>query len=206
MTYPDRARSPTLALTFDDGPDSRWTPAVLDRLASADATATFFVLGARVREHPELVDAIRAAGHTVGLHGDAHIDHTKSTPVEIVVDTDRALETLARIGVEPALWRLPWGRSVATTAEIALDRGLRIVGWDGDTHDWRGDGWDAQPEQVRGLAERGGTVLLHDAIGPGAPRTDCDNTIALTDAFCAAAASHGVAVSAMYDSREFHDA
>lgn len=206
MTSPARAGAPSLALTFDDGPDPRWTPATLARLAAVDAHATFFVLGQQVREHPELIDEIRAAGHTVGLHGDAHLDHSKSSAAEIVADTDRALETLAAVGVEPALWRLPWGRGVATSAEIALDRGLRIVGWDVDTHDWRGDGWDAQPDEVRRAAETGGTVLLHDAIGPGALRTGCTNTLEVVDALCAAAIAHGIPVEAMTDSREVHGA
>lgn len=195
-----------LALTFDDGPDPDWTPAVLERLAAAGAHATFFVLGARVREHPELIDAILAAGHTVGLHGDAHLDHSTSEPSEIVVDTDRVLETLAAVGVNPALWRLPWGRAVATSAELALDHGMRIVGWDADTHDWRGDGWEVQPEQLRRVAQTGGTILLHDAIGPGAQRTGCDNTLELIDELCRTAAAHGVRVEAMANAREVHGA
>lgn len=204
MTTRDDDRRAVLALTFDDGPDPRWTPAVLERLAEADATATFFVLGERVRENPELIDAIRAGGHTIGLHGDAHLDHARSEPAAIVDDTDRALATLVELGVDPALWRLPWGRGTATSAEIALDRGLRIVGWDADTHDWRGDGWDDQPEAVRAVAAGGGVVLLHDAVGPGATRESCANTVALTGEFLALAREHGVAVRALHDSREPH--
>ncbi|GAB3809298.1 polysaccharide deacetylase family protein [Micromonospora zhanjiangensis] len=64
----------TIALTFDDGPDPRWTPAVLDVLRKHGAHATFFVLGARVNEHPELARRILAEGHEIGSHTFTHAD------------------------------------------------------------------------------------------------------------------------------------
>ncbi|MBC7292479.1 MAG: polysaccharide deacetylase family protein, partial [Actinotalea sp.] len=64
----------TVALTFEDGPDPRWTPELLDALAAEGVPATFFVTGARVAEHPELVRRIRAEGHEVGVHGWSHAD------------------------------------------------------------------------------------------------------------------------------------
>ncbi|MFD0786375.1 polysaccharide deacetylase family protein, partial [Micromonospora azadirachtae] len=69
-TMPDR----TIALTFDDGPDPRWTPQVLDVLRRHHAHATFFVVGARVNEHPELVRRILAEGHEIGSHTFTHAD------------------------------------------------------------------------------------------------------------------------------------
>ena len=188
---------PALRLTFDDGPDPTWTPRVLDVLARAGATATFFVLGERVREAPELLADILAGGHTIGLHGDAHLDHSKSSAGQIGTDTDTALRTLRSSGVEPRLWRLPWGRSGDGTAELAARLGLRVVGWDADTHDWRGDAWGDQPTTVTETARRGGVVLLHDAIGPGATRAGCENTLEITTVLLSAADAAGTPVTAL---------
>lgn len=64
----------TVALTFEDGPDPRWTPQVLDALAAEGVRATFLLTGARAAEHPDLVRRIRAEGHEVGVHGWSHTD------------------------------------------------------------------------------------------------------------------------------------
>ena len=61
-------RQPVVALTFDDGPDPVYTPQVLEILARHNARATFFLVGEHARRHPELVAAIRRAGHEVGNH------------------------------------------------------------------------------------------------------------------------------------------
>ena len=63
------------SLTFDDGPDPVWTPAVLDALARAGARATFFVLGEAAERHPGLVHRVLAEGHAVEVHGHAHLRH-----------------------------------------------------------------------------------------------------------------------------------
>lgn len=177
-----------LSLTFDDGPDPVWTPRVLDRLRAAGVLATFFVLGERVRAAPALLERIVRDGHIVGLHGDAHLDHAAATMDELEADTAEAMQTLHAAGVHPSWWRLPWGRRGDHTGALASQYGLRIVGWDIDTHDWRGDGWSDQPPQHRELGgSGGGVVLLHDAIGPGATRAGCANTLELVDALLAQA-------------------
>lgn len=56
----------TIALTFDDGPDPKWTPRVLDVLAKHHAPATFFVIGSQVSRHPGLVRRLVREGHEVG--------------------------------------------------------------------------------------------------------------------------------------------
>ena len=63
-----RTEEGVVALTIDDGPDPSTTPALLDVLARRGATATFFLIGERAEAHPDLVRAVRAAGHEVGNH------------------------------------------------------------------------------------------------------------------------------------------
>jgi peptidoglycan/xylan/chitin deacetylase (PgdA/CDA1 family) len=59
-------------LTIDDGPDPGSTPAVLDLLRRHGARATFFLVGERVRSHPELARRIAAQGHGIGNHSQSH--------------------------------------------------------------------------------------------------------------------------------------
>src|SRR5258708_10476387 len=62
----------TIALTFDDGPDPRYTPAVLDILKAQGVKATFFVCGNMLERHPELGERIIAEGHGIGNHSMTH--------------------------------------------------------------------------------------------------------------------------------------
>lgn len=183
-----------LHLTFDDGPHPEWTRGVLDLLGRCAASATFFVLGAAVREHPEVAAEILEAGHEIGLHGDAHLDHRKAQPDDVRRDTQRSLDTLRELGVSPTSWRLPWGRRGPVTDALAAEHGLRIVGWDADTHDWRGDRWAQQPSAVATAATAGGIVLLHDAIGPGSIRRECSNTLEITASLLYRASAAGTPV------------
>ena len=189
----------TLMLTFDDGPTPDWTARVIERLAVHDAKATFFVLGDRIRARPSVVRNLLAAGHRVELHGDRHLDHRTATADELEADTASALKIMAALGAKPQWWRLPWGRPGDATMTVAERHGLRIVGWDHDTHDWRGDGWDDQPASVTGAAEHGGIVLLHDGLGKGQTRINCVNTLELVDRFLEHAKQHGTTVAALPD-------
>jgi peptidoglycan/xylan/chitin deacetylase (PgdA/CDA1 family) len=163
-----------LALTFDDGPDPRGTPMVLDALAAAGVKATFFVLGERVDDHPELLKRVLDAGHDVQVHGYLHLRHPGVIEDEVVRDLDRALEALAKHGVHPWQWRIPWGDLAEFTPRIASERGLELVGWTADTHDWRGD--DVATMLAGVALSRGAIVLGHDGVGPGARRKDARAT------------------------------
>jgi peptidoglycan/xylan/chitin deacetylase (PgdA/CDA1 family) len=170
----------TLALTFDDGPDPRWTPAILDALLAERATATFFVLAPLVRRYPDIIRRALAEGHTVGPHAERHVRHTEMTPTEGATDLDLTLDTLAGAGVpRPGLWRTPFGIEAEWTRPLAAARDLRVVGWSADTHDWRGDPAPDMLAAIGGDVVDGAIVLAHDAVGPGATRDGCAETVAL---------------------------
>jgi peptidoglycan/xylan/chitin deacetylase (PgdA/CDA1 family) len=161
---PAQARG--VALTFDDGPHPRWTPRVLDLLSEHRATATFFLVGYKVEEHPEVVRAILDAGHTVGLHSYAH-DRLLSLRGERRVrqDLERAIAVVERItGLRPALFRPPIGHTNPTIARVAEALGLTVVGW---TIGGRDGLARARPRDVAARVGRnlrdGAIVLLHDS-------------------------------------------
>lgn len=186
-----------IALTFDDGPDPHWTPAVLDALSRARARATFFVLGARAARHPELVRATLAAGHGVGVHAHEHVRHTALTAEEGAADLDRALTVLRDVGVRPTLWRTPWGVEAPWTRRLAAARGLRLVHWTADTHDWRGDRASTMLAAVEPDVRDGAIVLAHDGLGPGARRDGCAETVALVPTVTALARARSLRPEAL---------
>ena len=86
-----------IALTFDDGPDPRSTPKVLEALDSLGWRATFFVLGGRVREARGLTKEIVARGHEIGIHGDQHTSHLRRPATWTVPDVRRARDTVEEV-------------------------------------------------------------------------------------------------------------
>ena len=93
-----RDRVPTdsgVALTFDDGPHPQATPLVLERLAAAEAVATFFLVGEQVERRPALAREIAAAGHRVGLHGHRHSVALRLGPRRVREDLRRGRSAVA---------------------------------------------------------------------------------------------------------------
>lgn len=186
-----------IALTFDDGPDPTGTPLVLDALAHAGARATFFVIGPRALDHPELIARTAAAGHTIGLHCDEHIRHSVRDADWCRADTDRALSALRSVDVEPRLWRTPWGDTAPWTEAIAAEHDLRLVGWTVDTHDWRGDSAAEMYAATRDGLVDGAVVLCHDGLGPGARRDDLAQTAAFVTRVIEHAQSEALQLTAL---------
>jgi peptidoglycan-N-acetylglucosamine deacetylase len=179
----------TICLTYDDGPDPVWTPRILRSLRRRAARATFFVQARRAVEHGALIEAILADGHEVGFHCLDHIRHSQRTADGVESDLTIGMEMLERVGARPGAWRAPWGVETDATRLLAGTKELRLWGWNVDTHDWRGD--DVRKMfgalQAQGGLRGGDVVLMHDALGPGARRDGCPETVALTELLLATA-------------------
>jgi peptidoglycan/xylan/chitin deacetylase (PgdA/CDA1 family) len=184
----------SLSLTFDDGPDERWTPDVIAALARCGARATFFMLGERVQAAPATARAVVEAGHDVQLHGHRHVRHSELGEHEIELDTASALDALADVGVRPTHWRTPWGVRTRATEVVAARHALTLVDWTLDTHDWRGDLASAMFARARAQLTPGAVVLMHDALGPGARRAGCHSTVELIEPLVIAARAGGLRV------------
>jgi peptidoglycan/xylan/chitin deacetylase (PgdA/CDA1 family) len=160
-----------VALTFDDGPDPRSTPAFLEELDRLGWQATFFVLGDMVRRAPGLTREIVAAGHEIAVHGDQHRSHARRTPRAVVADVVRAHDLVAEVtGVAPRWHRPPHGSVSAGTLLACRRTGLDLVLWTTWGRDWTAS---ATPRSVvDNLGSRlvpGATLLLHDADITTAP-------------------------------------
>jgi peptidoglycan/xylan/chitin deacetylase (PgdA/CDA1 family) len=152
-----------VALTFDDGPDPRTTPAVLDRLHELGLPATFFCLGTQVEAHPELVVEIRRRGHQVETHGFRHEHHFVRSPRWVRADLDAAVEGLERSGVRPRWFRPPFGQTTGATMLEARRHDLRLVLWSSWGREWDEPDAAAVARRVRSGLGPGAIVLLHDA-------------------------------------------
>lgn len=187
----------TLSLTFDDGPDPLWTGLVLGALRRAEARATFFMVAERIRAAPRAAGAVLEAGHQVELHCDRHVRHSELSELELELDTRKGLATLAELGVRPNYWRTPWGVCTPATARVAQRNGLALAGWTIDTHDWRGDSAESMLASARQQLNEGSIVLMHDALGPGARRPGCQQTVELVTGLVALARGMGLDVQTL---------
>lgn len=156
-----RTEEPIVVATFDDGPSFR-TAGVLDALADAGATATFFVLLTRIRREPRLLDDIVAAGHEVALHG---VDHRRLTtlPPESLPgrmrDARAELEDFAATRIR--WFRPPYGAQSLRSWRAVKAAGMEPVLWGPTLADWR----DAPHDERLRLAlaaEQGAIILGHD--------------------------------------------
>lgn len=153
-----------VALTFDDGPDPRYTRPLLRSLKRADAHATFFVVGAAALRHPALVRAEVRAGHEVADHTFDHPRLPSLSARRIAWELAAGARAIERAGAPaPVLSRPPWGFFDERVGAIAAAAHMPLVGWDLalerliDRHGVRAG--------VRALAARvrpGSIVLAHD--------------------------------------------
>ena len=131
------ARPGELALTFDDGPNPTWTPKLLDKLASHNVHATFFLLGGFAQAQPDLVRRIAAAGHLVGNHSWSHPDLSRTPAQRVRQELWRTSQTLEQIvGAPVRYFRPPFGARRPVVFRIARELKLQPVLWNAMTNDW----------------------------------------------------------------------
>lgn len=187
-----------VALTFDDGPDLRWTPPVLDAVANAGVTATFFVVAEQIREPGggELLSAIVDAGHGVQPHCARHVRHTELGLEALREDIGGVLDALADHGVtEPRLWRPPYGvLHPPYSGQVAAEAGLELELWTHDPLDY--DGTDPKQMLVAlDSIESESVILLHDSRRYTQRTSSAANTIALIDPLVALIRARGYTVA-----------
>lgn len=152
-------------LTIDDGPDPVDTPAILELLRRHDATATFFVKGVRVDEHPELARAIVEAGCEIGNHSWAHPSGSFwcLLPNAVAEQVDRAQARITAVaGAPPRRFRAPVGMKNPFVHPILSRRGLRLVGWSARGFDGVGFEPARAAAQILQDVTPGTIVLLHE--------------------------------------------
>ncbi|MFC4076405.1 polysaccharide deacetylase family protein [Salinithrix halophila] len=157
--------SKTAALTFDDGPDARYTGEVLDLLREEGVKATFFVVGQEVRQHPDVLRRIDREGHKIGNHTWSHPFLPKLTDTKVQEELDKTDREVARLtGRRMTLMRPPYGAYQGVEKAI-LSRSYRIINWSVDSLDWRKGRGATVIEQHVTNAVRPGAIILHHSGG-----------------------------------------
>ncbi len=168
-----------LVISFDDGPDPRWTPKILDILKEKHAPAVFFVVGEEANQHPDLLKREYAEGHEIGNHTFTHPEFDQISKTELKWQlnlTQRLIEST--IGVKSILFRPPYGidhqpeyAEEVAQLPFAQDMGYLIVGQRVDPDDWStSDGKNQIPTEeiinnVLSQVTKGNIILFHDGGG-----------------------------------------
>lgn len=161
-----------IALTFDDVPDPRFTPRILDILHRYDVKSTFFAVGHRVKKYPDLVQRIHREGHVLGNHSFTHPQFRSRSVKQFQQEILRTEKTLSGIiGYRPKLLRPPYGEINEGQVKWAKKNGYTIVNWNVDSLDWKGIDRTKVKANVLNAAGPGSIVLFHAGGGTGSDLT-----------------------------------
>ncbi|MFJ5557094.1 polysaccharide deacetylase family protein [Streptomyces sp. NPDC093250] len=159
-------RGRTMVLTFDDGPDPRYTPDILDTLARYDVRAMFFVCGEMATAHRDLLARMADEGHVVGNHTWSHPLLTRLSRRRIRSEMERTSDIIDNAyGERPEWFRAPYGAWNRAVFQLGAELGMEPMAWTVDTLDWATPGTDTIIERVENGAAPGVVVLSHDAGG-----------------------------------------
>ncbi|NOU68328.1 polysaccharide deacetylase family protein [Paenibacillus sp. LMG 31461] len=181
VKYPDTfklrgsSQEKKVALTFDDGPDTRFTPKVLDALKANQVKATFFVLGAMANSHPDVIKRIVNEGHVIGNHSYSHENLPKLSVDKFqnqIESTENILHNL--IGYAPRLIRPPYGAINEEQVKWIADHHYLIVNWNVDSLDWKSLNSDQVLHNIMQQTKPGSIILQHSG---GADSQDLSGTV-----------------------------
>ncbi|OPG01353.1 oligosaccharide deacetylase, partial [Streptomyces sp. GKU 895] len=159
-------RGRAMVLTFDDGPDPRYTPAVLDTLAEYDVRAMFFVCGEMAVDNKDLLARMSDEGHIVGNHTWSHPLLTRLSRGRIRSEMERTSDVIEEAyGERPQWFRAPYGAWNRAAFQLGAELGMEPLAWTVDTLDWTTPGARTIERRVENGAAPGVVVLSHDAGG-----------------------------------------
>lgn len=152
-----------VAITFDDGPDPRWSAEVARILADHEAPATFFLVGNAVDRWPEDARALSDAGHQIGNHS-YHHDYWRWLDPRYP-ELERTQDAIRRaVDVCPAMYRPPHGQRTPFLLHHVRAEGLRAITWDVSAEDWEDDDGARVARRILDQVEPGSIILLHDGL------------------------------------------
>jgi peptidoglycan/xylan/chitin deacetylase (PgdA/CDA1 family) len=153
-----------IAFTFDDGPDPKYTPQLLDLLKKHNVKATFFVLGQKAELNPGIIQRIYDEGHQIGIHNYIHASNWLMTPWTIKKEhIHKSADIIEAItGARPTYYRPPWG--ILNIADFFLKKQYHLVFWSLMAYDWRSHASKKKlKSKLLHKITDGSVILLHDS-------------------------------------------
>lgn len=156
-----------IAFTFDDGPNSQYTPEILDIFRKNQGKATFFMIGEQMVKSPEIVKAVHREGHEIGNHTWTHpylTQLSKEDCLNEILQTEQLITDM--IGQKPALLRPPYFDYNEQVADIAKGRNYKVIGAvNAAATDWELPGVEHIVTKTKEAATPGSHLLFHDGFG-----------------------------------------
>ena len=170
FTKPDCPKDAKLiAITFDDGPSSKYTPTLLDGLKERGVRATFFVVGENIKGNEDLLKRMHAEGHAIGNHTLNHKNLTKESADSVREQLVGCSDLIEQVtGQRPVVARMPGGSLNDDTRIVLAELGLPAIGWSVDTRDWESKNVEAILKETFQSGQYGvrdgAIILMHDRV------------------------------------------
>ena len=162
--YSVQRQDKVVAISFDAAWGNEDTQDLIDILDHYRVHATFFVVGDWVDRYPESVRALSDAGNEVMNHSSSHAHFSQLTAEQIVEDIAVCNEKIAAVtGVEPTLFRCPYGEYDDHVIRAIRGMGMEPIQWDVDSLDWKGISAGEITQRVLQRVKPGSIVLFHNA-------------------------------------------
>lgn len=167
---------PKIALTFDDGPNPRYTPLLLDGLREKGICATFFLIGENIEGNESILQQMLKDGHLIGNHTWDHVQLDKVPVQQARLEIEKTNNRIYEItGIYPSYVRPPFG---AWVKDMELSVTMLPVFWDVDTLDWESQDMDSILSIARSEVHDGSIILMHDGY-----QTSVDAALKIVDLF-----------------------
>ena len=155
-----------VALTFDDGPSSNYTPELLDLLKKYNIKATFFIVAKFAEENHEIIDRMINEGHLIGLHSLEHKNALIKGYKYTNNDFRESMEILKKYGWNVNYYRPPWGHINLVTLKNIKKYKLKLILWSVMAEDWSGNITSKEIEKrILKRTKCGSVICLHDGRG-----------------------------------------
>ncbi|HRH65756.1 MAG TPA: polysaccharide deacetylase family protein [Bacteroidia bacterium] len=153
-----------MALTFDDGPSAKFTPAILDILKAMNVKATFFCIGRNIEGNENILKRMHAEGHTIGNHSYSHHFWFDLFSVKKMTEDLRFLDTkvFATLSVTPRMFRPPYGVTNPNVRDTIIRSNYFPVGWSIRSMDTVAKDCNLLQKKVRSRFHPGAVILFHD--------------------------------------------
>lgn len=153
-----------VAITFDDGPNDRFTPQVLNLLQKYNVKATFFCVGQQMKQFPEITKRLVNEGHTVGNHTFSHNEQFGFFSTKKVIEELQNTNALCKelIGKELLLFRPPFGVTNPRIKKAIDSVGLQSIGWSVRSLDTTSKSSAKIFQSIKNTVSQGDVILLHD--------------------------------------------